>query len=273
MARRWTSAEEREKFSELRRLYVVENKTIGEVGRILGIAEQTVFQRMRRLGIVSTPERKPTYIARQRNDIIIPKQYTTKFAEFFGVMLGDGRLAPPYQIVVTLGTKERAYAEYVVGLISELFGASPKIGIRSNGQKDVYLGSTELVSWLQEEGLVHNKVLYQVGVPDWIFAKREFMVGFLRGFFDTDGSVYRLRFGIQISFTNKSQPLLQSIHRMLKILNYHPSKVNGYRIYLTRKPDILKFFKEVKPENPKHGRRFEIFVNQIWAGRPVGGGG
>lgn len=273
MARRWSLVEERKKFSELQRFYVRDNKTIGEIGKILGIAEQTVFQRLVRLGIPSAPERKTTYVARRRKDITIPKQRTAKLAEFFGIMLGDGRLSPPYQIIVTLGTKELSYAKYVVGLISRLFGASPKIGIRNNGYKDVYLGSTELVSWLQKEGLVHNKVLYQVGVPGWIFTKKEFMIGFLRGFFDTDGSVYRLRFGIQISFTNKSQPLLQSTHRMMQILHYYPSKVNGYRIYLTRKLDILKFFKDVKPENSKHSRRFEIFVNKMWAGRPVGGGG
>lgn len=272
MARRWTPDEEREKFLELRRLYVVENKTIAEIGHILGIAEQTVFQRMQRLGIASTPERKATYIARRRDDIVIPKRYTAKLAEFFGIMLGDGRLSPPYQIVVTLGTKELSYAQYIVGLISGMFGAKPKIGIRNDGYKDIYLGSTELVSWLHREGLVHNKVLYQVGVPKWVFRKREFMERFLRGFFDTDGSVYRLRFGVQVSFNNKSRPLLQAVHRMLQILGYRSSEISGFKIYLTKKLDVIRFFREVQPANPKHQQRFKAFANQIWAGSPVGGG-
>lgn len=60
MARKWTFEEEQEKFIQLHRLYVVENKTIGEIGRILNIAEQTVFDRIKRFCISSTPERKTT---------------------------------------------------------------------------------------------------------------------------------------------------------------------------------------------------------------------
>lgn len=262
MARRWTSVEEREKLSELRRLYVVENKTIGEVGRILGIAEQMVFQRMQRLGVASTPEKKATYIARKRSDIILSDAYTPKLAEFFGIMLGDGKLSY-YQVVVTLGTKELAYAEYASDLIQQLFGARPKIALRKKGFKDVYLGSIDLTDWLRKEGFVYNKVRSQVDAPKWVFTKQEYKRGFLRGFFDTDGSVYKLRFGIQIAFTNKSKPPLFSIQRALQELGYHPSKVNGFKIYLTRRNDVARFFREIRPANPKHQERFKIFLNQL----------
>lgn len=194
MPHRWTSVEECQKATELRRLYVRENRTIGEIGKLLGIAEQTVFQRLERLGIPTAPERKATYAARRRQDIIVPKHHTAKLAEFFGIMLGDGRLAP-YQIVVTLGTKEYAYAQYVRGLMGELFGVMARIAVRRSGYRDVYLGSLDLVEWFKREGLVHNKVRSQVDVPAWIFSRREFLKVFVRGFFDTDGSVYALRFG------------------------------------------------------------------------------
>lgn len=270
MARRWTAIEEEEKRDQLRRLYVRENKTIGEIAYMLGISEPTVFQRMMRLGIRATPERKLTYAARKRGDIIIPTRHSPKLAEFFGIMLGDGSLSH-YQVVITLGTKEFAYAEYVVNVIHEVFGAKPKIGFRRTGFKDVYLGSVDITEWLQKQGLVFNKVVSQVDVPEWIFSKPEFMISFLRGFFDTDGSVYRLRFGIQASFTNKSLPILKSLRRMLYMLGYHPSAMSAYRIYLTRRGDVTRFFKEVVPANQKHVERFEKFAN-YWVGRPVGGG-
>lgn len=83
---------------------------------------------------------------------------------------------------------------------------------------------------------------------------------FLKGFFDTDGSVYKLRFGTQISFTNKSLPLLQSTRRMLLLLGYQPSSISGYRVYLTKQKSILRFFKEIKPANPKHLVRFRNLI-------------
>lgn len=53
MPRPWTKEEERQKFQELHRLYIKEGKTIGEVDKILGIAEQTVFQRLQLFNIPS----------------------------------------------------------------------------------------------------------------------------------------------------------------------------------------------------------------------------
>ena len=173
-------------------------------------------------------------------------------------MLGDGHLSE-YQITVTLGTKEMAYAEYIVSLMGRLFGPRPKIAICADGHKTVYIGSTALSRWLQKNGLVFNKVRAQVDVPLWIFKSRNFTQRFLRGFFDTDGSWYKLRWGSQIAFNNKSQPLLNSARNMLVSLGYSASRAVGYKVYLTKKSDIAKFFKEVSPQNIKHRQRFENF--------------
>lgn len=261
MPRRWTRIEENILRKELKELYVRQNKTIGEIAILLGLADQTVFQRLQRLGISSHPERKPTYIARLRSDVVLPKVYTPELAEFFGIMLGDGHLSY-FQVIVTLGTKEQSYAEHVVRLITGLFGPTPKIGIRKNGFRDVYLGSRCLVEWLKRQGLVSNKVQAKVKSPAWIFEKSMYMRYFLRGLFDTDGSIYKLRFGIQISFTNKSGPLLQSAKEALDILGFHPSRISAHRVYVTKREEIERFFREVQPANPKHLARFKLFMGR-----------
>ena len=152
--------------------------------------------------------------------------------------------------------------------MKELFNIVPKISIRKRGYRDVYLGSVDITRWLIENGLVHNKVKSQVGVPSWILAKNEFARSFLRGFFDTDGSVYKLKYGIQISFTNKSMPILHALHEMLIRLRYNPSKISSYKIYLTNKADIARFFKEIRPKNKKHIHRFkEIKMRRYSSGQ------
>src|SRR3989344_8473434 len=186
MPRAWTPEEKKSYFKILHPLYIKENKTIGEISKLLGIAEPTVYQRLKRLGIKTNPELKKTYLIKKRTDINIPRTHTPELAEFFGIMLGDGKLSK-YQIVVNLGDKEMEYAKQVVDLIKNVFGALPKIAIRKTGYKDVYLGSIDLSSWFMKEGLVYNKVLKQVAAPKWIFQNSSFISGFLRGFFDTDG--------------------------------------------------------------------------------------
>jgi len=257
MARRWNKKEEDFYRSELKNLYIKENKTIGEIAVILGISEPTVFLRLKRLGIKTQPHLKENYI-RKPKYIEIPKKYSSDMAEFFGIMFGDGHVSH-FQVQVNLGTKEMSYAEYVQSLIAKIFKTNPKIATRASGYHDVYLGSTQVTSWLFKEGLVSNKVKSQVDIPPWIFTEPIFMESFLRGFFDTDGSVYKLRFGIQISLTNHSFPILISLHKMLFTLGYSPSKISADRIYITKVKDLKRFFEEIQPKNPKHLERFKLF--------------
>ena len=260
MARRWTTEEELRFKAELETLYLKKNLTIAEIGRTLNIAESSVYDRLVRLGIPSCRSQKKRFNNR-RTDVQIPKVYSRDLAELFGVLLGDGHISY-FQVIVTLGTKEMTYARYVKRLIARVFGGVPKISIQRDGNKTVYLGSTEATGWLLANGLVKHKVHEQVDIPAWIFQKPAYMRAFLRGFFDTDGSVYRLRFGVQLAFINYSRPLLRSLHRMLQVLGYNPSAISGRRIYITRIPSITAFFKEVDPANQKHQCRFKIFMRR-----------
>lgn len=259
MARRWTRKEENKYRVELFRLYIKQNKSLREVAEILNISEKTVFQRLSRFSIKTQPHLKEKYL-KKRKDIKLPKKYSRDLAEFFGIMLGDGHLSH-FQVVVNLGNKESSYANYVSLLIKKIFKIQPKISIRKTGYRDVYFGSTLITSWLLNEGLVHNKVKSQVGVPKWIFTNRDYMKAFLRGFFDTDGSVYKLRCGVQISFTNYSYPILLSLQKMLFKLRYKSSNVSSDKIYLTKIDNIIRFFREIKPKNQKHQKRFRDLIN------------
>ncbi len=258
MPRRWNILEEKEKFKELKRLYVVNNKTIGEIAELLSLGESTIYQRLLRLGITPVPSKKSRY--RNRNiSINIPKRYSVDLAEFIGILLGDGHITPT-QVTVTLGTKDE-FIDYVAQLMKKLFGDTPKIITTNDNGKVVYIGSTVLVRWLLAMGLVFNKVKHQVGIPRWCLSRRSYMKRVIRGLIDTDGSVYRLRDGVQISFCNRSRPLLESARSILLNLGYSPSKISGYNIYLTRRGDLIKYFNEVGFSNRKHQKRFLEFTN------------
>lgn len=254
MARRWTKKEENKYKSELIKLYIKKNKSLKEVSNILRISEQGVFRRLIRLGIKTQPYLKNNYL-KKRGDVKLPTKYSEDLAEFFGIMLGDGHLSH-FQVVVSLGNKEEDYAKYVKSLIEKIFKTKVKISVRATGYRDIYLGSVVVTKWLSNQGLVSNKVKYQVDVPKWIFTKNIFMQSFLRGFFDTDGSVYKLRYGVQVSFCNRSLPILRSLQLILKKLKYSPSNISGYNLYLTKKQDVKNFFEFVKPSNSKHLRRY-----------------
>jgi hypothetical protein len=212
---------------------------------------------MQRLGIPSCRPLKTGYCNRTRI-VTIPEERSEDLAEFLGIMLGDGHISH-FQTIVTLGTKELEYVQYVGDLMHRLFQARPTILQRKDGYRDVYLGSVDLTRWLKTHGLVSNKVAEQVDVPLWIREKPKWMARFIRGFFDTDGSIYRLKFGRQISLCNHSMPMLHSLREMLIELKYKPSVVGASKVYLTRKDDIDRFFNEIRPANTKHLRRYREF--------------
>lgn len=255
VARRWTEVEEGQYRDELQNLYVRQNKPLGKVAITLRISEATVFQRLRRLGIPTQRYLKSGY-NNKRADTYVPSAYSPELAELFGVLLGDGHISH-FQVMVTLGSKEVSYARHVKTLLDRVFGGAPRIAVLKKGYRVVYLGSVAATAWLMREGCVRNKVSAQVDAPRWIFKKETYITAFLRGFFDTDGSVYKLRYGTQISLTNKSLPLLCSLQRMLRKLGYTPSAVSAYRVYLTRYSEVRRFFREIQPANAKHKRRYQ----------------
>ncbi|MEK9157579.1 MAG: LAGLIDADG family homing endonuclease [Patescibacteria group bacterium] len=251
---KWTQIEKLKNFRELNRLYVLENRTIGEISTILGVGQSTVYDRLLRLGITPTPNKKDKFLNIKK--LSIPN-FSDDLAEVIGILLGDGNVSES-QVRITFGATEIKYLKYVQKLFKEVFGIKPKMFRRKSNHLDLYAGSVVLIRFLMDMGFVRNKKLGQVGVPSWILkgSSSGYKERFIRGFFDTDGSIYQLQHGgWQISFCNSSTNLLKDTRNMLIELGYSPSKISGMNLYLTRKNDLIKFECKVGPrQDHKAGR-------------------
>ncbi|MBI5729052.1 MAG: LAGLIDADG family homing endonuclease [Candidatus Magasanikbacteria bacterium] len=90
--------------------------------------------------------------------------------------------------------------------------------------------------------------------------KRIFQRRVVRGLVDTDGSVYKLRKGAQVSFCNCSKKLLDDARKILVRLKFSPSFPSSNKIYLTKQKDILRYNYEIGFANKKHQDRFLRFM-------------
>jgi len=258
MPARWTSQEEKEKRKELEHLYIEKKKTIFEIAEVLGMSWQGVYCRIQRLGIKVDPTRKITH--RYKRRITLPKP-SPELAEFVGIMLGDGHIDPTNsQVRITINTiTDKNYIQYVSNLIEDLFCTYISYTWRKS-TVTVFITSVDLVKQLRKIGLREsNKVKAQVKVPSWILKKKKYKKQFIRGFFDTDGSIYKLRFGTQMAWTNRSLPLLQSTKTILEELAFHPSKISSFKVYLTRQKDLKRYTKRIGFGNSKHQKRAKKF--------------
>ncbi len=241
---------------ELEVLYIHQNLSIKQISLRLKIGQTTVYDRLIKCGIQTNRASKIKY-NNQRSDITIPV-LSKLLAEFIGIMLGDGHITPT-QVTVTIGVKE-SYTKFIKELMRQLFDVTPKVIVVNEKYHVVYLGSTKLVRWLISMGLTTNKTKNQVNLPNWCLNQPQFYIPLLRGLIDTDGSIYKTKSGLQISFTNKSIPLLKSVKYMLEYLGYSPSKLSANKVYLTKQANIKRYIKQIGFNNPKHTNRYRQFT-------------
>lgn len=223
-------------------------------------------------------EKSPLFIMGEINNenVIKYPEKSVKLAELVGIILGDGGIyenkeAGVYDIrIAGDSVKDRDYMlNYVKPLMDELFNINVKVYFFKN-RRCVHLkfSSVRLVEFLKNIGLKSgNKIKTQVTIPDWIKNDLNFLSACLRGLIDTDGSIYELLPNwpglFQINFQNYNQTLLKDVRNSFLNLGYNISKISmGTKIYLTRKDNLNKFYKEVGFSNPKHRNKYSPVVQR-----------
>jgi len=187
---------------------------------------------------------------------------TEQESEILGILFGDGSLSRTersVQIAIT-GNKidDENYLLFHVGaLFLKVFDLRPTCRYRhGENTMDLYRHSKKVAHILHSWGMPFG--LKKLGdlrpklevVPD----------AFIRGVFDTDGSVY-CKYGPygQIQFKAVSRGLMSSIRGLLVGLGFHPTRLRPdetkFRFSLCRHNEIDTFFRTVSPSNPKHVER------------------
>lgn len=189
-------------------------------------------------------------------------------AEFIGILFGDGS-ATHYQIRVTFNKAiDKPYSEYIAWLIKRLFSIEPSFSYRKiENTGNVEVCSRNLVELLKNHGIKEGNKTKWDGAPDWIWQNKEYQAACLRGLMDTDGCVYRHRYRVngkwysftKIAFTSYSPSLRETILYMLKNLNFSP-RLYGMRVYLYKKAEVDRYFKEVGTNNPRYLKRYNRFI-------------
>ncbi|OGI11735.1 hypothetical protein A3K64_00380 [Candidatus Micrarchaeota archaeon RBG_16_36_9] len=184
-----------------------------------------------------------------------------KLAELIGIILGDGNILSDkkngiYCLRIFFDSeKEVRYLNYVKSLIEDIFETIPKTR-KTKGKNCFYLvlQSKGIVVYLESEKLKSgDKIKNKLTIPKWIWERKNYLKSCIRGLIDTDGSIYRLKPQwsniIQLSFKNNNKELLKDIRSAFIELGFHPSKIFGNRIVITRQEEIKRYLKDVGTNN------------------------
>lgn len=192
---------------------------------------------------------------------------STELAEFCGVMLGDGGVAP-YQVRVTLHVSDDSeYGLFVTGLMERLFKVRPSTYLRKDSRAfDLVLSRKRVVDFLTNPcGLLKgNKVHQGADIPSWVMENREYRLACMRGLFDTDGSVFAHVYSSKgkrytykkLGFTSASAPLLQSARAILSEEGIRCRYGSRNDIRIESISSVRLFFERIGSNNPKHLKRY-----------------
>ena len=194
-----------------------------------------------------------------------------QLAEFIGIMLGDGGIAP-YHIHITLSDNEKEYAYYVMNLITSLFKVNPKIHkVKKANAIDIVVQRKNLVDFCQHLGLVlGNKVKKQVDIPEWVKENESFLKACIRGLIDTDGCFYTNSYFVnnkeysyfKIAFTSASNPLINSVYIALIKFGFMARISKNHKdVRIEGTQYVNKYIDEIGSHNEKHLVKIEKWKN------------
>lgn len=209
-------------------------------------------------------------------------------AELIGIHIGDGCIS-----------KTKRYAEYYLGgdlkeekdyhnqWVAPLFNKKimlplfnkkvkykgyPKVGIYG-----FYIFNKKLVKLFESMGITSGSKI-NLGVPQKIKQNKMLSKRFIRGLFDTDGSIYFEKNRCAKNPINKvpniklgsvSKKLIEDVFQILIDLGMNPRLKKPYKgkkdknhvhnILIYRKKDILSYLQIIGFKNPKHHTKWQIF--------------
>ncbi len=170
-------------------------------------------------------------------------------AELIGVILGDGYIGThprSEELCILSNANNHGFVTRYAYLIKKFFDKNPTVAKHSKAdciririyQKHI---SDRLGIPLSPRGKLIIKV------PDWILKKRRFIVRYLRGLYEAEGSfcVHKPTSTYKALFANKNKSMLNNVHQLVSRLGFHPHW-GQYQIQLSRKEEVYRFLELIE---------------------------
>lgn len=222
-----------------------EGKSLNNINKSTGIGKSTLYFHYKKIKGKKTI---PIRINLSNQDSL---------GEFIGMFAGDGNFyfekkKYQYKIRIYLGLYEKQYRAHVKQFLTKLFSKAPRAYERMSGGVEVIEYYSKEIYELIKKYLVwdENKTK-TIRLKDISNLNKDFLIGFIRGLFDTDGGIHKPK--NKAAFGTASELLANQIREILIMQGLPP----GYYKYKDKDfwyIDLYgkrtdKFMKLIKPNN------------------------
>lgn len=164
-------------------------------------------------------------------------------AELIGVVLGDGHIGifPRTESLLIFSNSNN------LGFVARYSELVEKTFLKKSRITKIKGAQCIKISIYQKQ--ISNRLSIPAGsrkniknvVPDWVLKNRQYVVRYLRGLYEAEGSfsIHKPTSTYKLSFANRNPSLLRQVYLLLKYLGFHPSR-DDCRVQLSRKEEVYK---------------------------------
>lgn len=228
---------------------------------------ENVFLNLKKIAQINVIKYKKIDGNRYTQKIVLQPKIDSYLAEILGVLNGDGYVSDiKYEISVVLNEREKDYALYLKDLFEKKFKISFNL-IMQPGKIRLKTYSIALFKILTSKyGLPNGKKKGNLSIPRKVFDNSSWLIAYVRGLFDTDGTFYiRRKKDPVIEISSADKKYLFEIKSLLQTLDFSVSLLKNH-LAIYKIDEIKKFFEEIKPANSKHLKKYQSYLNSSGAG-------
>lgn len=222
---------------------------------------EKIFSQLQNISGLKIVHTQEIYIEKYvKKDVIKPKM-NSELAEIFGIINGDGHIDKEGREICIVGNAlEADYFNYLKDIFERNFNLKfTMFKMRPTALK-LRVYSKGLVEILVKNyGFPFGHKTGKLSIPKHVFKSKEFLISYIRGLFDTDGSIYvRRKKDMVVEIISVDKNYLNQIKEALFSLNFKAG-ISGKNLYIYNQEDIKRFFEIIKPANSKHLKRFSLY--------------
>lgn len=162
-------------------------------------------------------------------------------AELIGVVLGDGNIQAfprTERLLIFSNSNNPGFVARYARIVEEVFNKKPYV-YKTKDKNCIRIGiyQKEISSRLGVPTGARKELV--LPVPEWILSNKEYIVRYLRGLYEAEGSVshHPPTSTHKFAFSNLNQSLLKNVNDLMISLGFHPSKGSKV-VQISRKAEV-----------------------------------
>ncbi len=165
-------------------------------------------------------------------------------AELIGVTLGDGHICSyprTEELRIISNLNNQGFVTRYAQIIEKVFNKKAYVR-NSNQDKSTRIGIYE--KHISDRlGIPKGARKYlKIEVPVWILKNREYIVRYLRGLYEAEGShsVHKGTYTYKVQFSNTNTSMLENVFTLVSGLGFHPHR-SKKMIQISKKNEVFEF--------------------------------